>query len=162
MNPNKGKGKGITWLKANVGYADDACLIWPYFRNRHTGYALFGYLGKMVYAHRWMCEATHGPAPSPKHEVAHSCGGGHLGCVNPLHVSWKTKSENMLDSVRHGTHRRNRHGPRGRLKPLDVERIRRLRGKLTQQELGDMFGVSDSTIRDIYRGHTHKRVTIGD
>ena|SRR5690349_2095960 len=156
MNPNKGNGKGITWLRANVAYNGDGCLTWPFSRNRQTGYALFGVDGKMVYAHRWMCEAIHGPAPSPKHEVAHSCGRGHHGCCDPRHVSWKTKSENMLDSVRHGTYRRNPHGNRGRLKLRDVERIRRLRGKLTQQELGDMFGVSDSTIRDIYRGHTHK------
>lgn len=154
MTYNKGNGKGIKWLLAHIDYNGRGCLTWPF--STANGYGNLGYMGEVLYAHRVMCQLVHGNAPSPQHEVAHSCGRGHLRCIDPRHVSWKTKSENMLDSTQHGTHRRNPYGQRGKLKPSEVRRIRALRGKLTQQEIGDMFGVSDSTIRDIYRGHTHQ------
>lgn len=86
----RGEGKTIKWLRAHTDYSHDWCLIWPFVSKLH-GYGQFGYLGKNYYAHRFMCELAHGPAPSPLHEAAHSCGRGHEGCVNPQHLSWKTK-----------------------------------------------------------------------
>lgn len=50
-----------------------------------------------------MCQKAHGDPPSPKHDAAHSCGRGHEGCVNPNHLSWKTKKQNQADRITHGT-----------------------------------------------------------
>jgi DNA-binding transcriptional regulator YiaG len=139
----KGQGKSVAWLRAHVGHTDDECLIWPFARNRQKGYGMFGHLGDHFYAHRYMCELVKGPAPSSQHQAAHSCGNGHLGCVNPKHLSWKTNGENQLE--RRSNSRRNREskvGNRTRLTEADVAEIRRQRGVKTQAALADEFNVS--------------------
>lgn len=45
-------------------------------------------------AARVMCEIIHGPAPTPTHEASHLCEDEWL-CVNPDHLIWETKQENM-------------------------------------------------------------------
>jgi hypothetical protein len=45
-------------------------------------------------AARVMCELIHGPAPSPEHEASHLCEDEWL-CINPDHLIWETKKENM-------------------------------------------------------------------
>lgn len=150
----KGEGKTIQWLRDHVGYSADYCLIWPFCRNPN-GYGQFGYLGEPHYAHRYMCELAHGAPPSPDHEAAHSCGNGHGGCCNPKHLSWKTRSENLLDCRQHGTQARSFHGSRGRLTDEQVQQIRDLKGKKTQAEIAGIFGVSEPTVRDIFLGRSH-------
>lgn len=150
----KGNGKTIQWLRDHVNYDSDYCLIWPFNRNPN-GYGQLGYLGKSGYAHRMMCEMAHGPAPSPDHEAAHSCGNGHMGCASPKHLSWKTRSENLLDCREHGTQARSCNGNKGRLTEDQVMQIRALKGKKTQAEIAFTFGVSEPTIRDIFLGRSH-------
>lgn len=43
----KGKGKGIEFLRANINYAGEDCLPWPFFRDPWLGRGRVGYLGKM-------------------------------------------------------------------------------------------------------------------
>ena len=155
MGDNRIK-KGLNWLLANADYQGDECLIWPFYRNPN-GYGQFGHLGKMCWAHRYMCELINGPAPSHKHESAHSCANGHGGCVHPKHLSWKTRSGNLLDCTEHGTHPRNVYGLNGRLSQEQVQEIRELKGKKTQAEIAVMFGVHGPTIRDIFSGRTYAK-----
>lgn len=143
---NEGKGQAVSWLRDHRGYDKHYCLIWPFSRHP-TGYGSFGYLGEMFYAHRFMCELVHGPAPSKQHQAAHSCGNGHKGCVNPTHLSWKTVSENLLDRREHGTAIANPVGRFGGLTEEQVAEIRRLKGIKTQQQLADMFGVKRPAIQ---------------
>lgn len=152
----KGNGKTIQWLRDHVGYDADYCLVWPFYRNPN-GYGQMGYLGEPYYAHRMMCTLAHGEPPTPQHEAAHSCGNGHGGCCNPKHLSWKTISENLLDCAAHGTQARSFHGSKGRLTEEQVEGIRALRGKKTQMEIADIFGVSAPTVRDIFLGRSHAK-----
>jgi len=144
----RGNGRSYQWLRDHIDYAGTDCLIWPF--SRCNGYAHLGHLGKMHYGHRMMCEMVHGPAPSRKHEASHSCGRGHLGCVNPRHISWKTKSENQRDRAKHGT--KNTWAWRGKLTERQAKRIRELRGQYKQRELAEMFGVSRSNISLIQNG----------
>ena len=83
-------------------YEGDQCLLWPYGKDRY-GYGKIWNGRKKVGLHRLVCEITNGPAPTPKHEAAHSCGNGHLGCCTKRHLSWETHAENMADKIRHGT-----------------------------------------------------------
>jgi hypothetical protein len=145
-----GQGKGITFLREHVAHEGDDCLIWPLSR-RANGYAVLGFEGTTYYAHRLMCELASGPAPTPDHEAAHSCGRGHEGCVNPKHLSWKTASENHLDRRRHGTHATNRTGPIGTITREQKREIQALEGKHTQVEIGAMYGVPFQTISRIFR-----------
>lgn len=141
----------LKWLQTHASYSGDDCLTWPFYTA--NGYGMFGYRGKLTYAHRFMCELIHGPAPSRNHVASHSCGRGHLGCVNPRHLEWKTYSANQLDRARHGT---KNCGARGKLTPEAAAQIRALAGIKTQREMAEMFGVSRSQISWVVTGKAWK------
>lgn len=149
----RGQGETVRWLKDHANHRESDCLIWPFSRLKN-GYGNFGTNGRQHYAHRFMCELVNGPAP-PNHECAHLCGNGHLGCVNPNHLSWKTKSANGRDSWRHTPKVRNHWGSRGRLNADQVNAIRQLRGKETQSKIASMFKISEPSVRDIFLGRTY-------
>jgi hypothetical protein len=157
---NKGKGAIVIWLREHAAHEGDNCLIYP-FRRIHTGYGQFSFEGRLHYANRFMCELAHGPAPTPDHQSAHSCGNGDEGCVHPGHLSWKTRSENQLDRREHGT---TKQGRRFKLTPEQVAEIRSLKGQKTQTEIAGMFGVTRENIWFIQSGRswrTGKRETGG-
>jgi hypothetical protein len=150
----RGAGKTIQWIRDHAAYPhEDWCLIWPFSTTR--GYGHFVYLQKGYYAHRFMCELAHGPAPSDLHEAAHSC--GDEGCVNPRHLSWKTPGQNGLDCRKHGTHVRSRYGSAGKITAEQAEIIRGFKGIKTLRELADEYGISESAISNVWVGKTHYR-----
>lgn len=126
------------------------CLTWPFARSG-TGYGMVKYEGNYVGVHRVVCEMVHGPAPTGKHEAAHSCGKGHEGCVNPNHLLWKTSKENKADKIAHGTHNRGELNHKTVLTEDDVRLIRDLRGRVTGRALACRFGVSPSNIWSIQK-----------
>jgi hypothetical protein len=119
-------------------YQGDDCLLWPFARRQGYGY-IATKDRKQSDVHRLACIAVHGEPPTPKHEAAHSCGRGREGCVNPRHLRWATKSENQIDSVRHGT-------SNAKLTEAQVRKIRLLCGKVSQRRLAMQFGVSQMLI----------------
>lgn len=148
---NKGNGKGIAFLRSLVGHHGDECVPWPFSKN-HKGYGLLGVDGKTCKANRIMCELEHGPPPTPKHQATHSCGNGHEGCVNPLHLEWKTNRDNQLDRFDHGT--MPKPGKKRRLlSPEQIAEIRSLKGKVPQYDLAKQFGVKPGTI-EYWQGHS--------
>lgn len=149
---NKGKGAGIKFLRDHVGYQDPKCLTWPLARE-WQGYGILGHDGRRFKAHRYMCELAHGKPPTPKHEAAHSCGNGHLGCVNPRHLSWKTRAENQQDRSRHG--RSNIQGRARKLTYAQALQVRAEQGKTPVCYLADRYGVSRGVIRKIHLGETY-------
>lgn len=156
----RGKGYGIAFLREHLNDSDGPCLIWPLSRNPN-GYGMLGFERKSYWAHRFMCEMVHGPAPTTEYEAAHSCGKGHEGCVHPRHLSWKTPSQNALDSRKHGTHSgRNPWGWKGSLSRNQVAEMWSLKGRMTQDKIAAKFGVSASTVRDIYLGRSHAAMTV--
>ena len=105
---------------------------------------------KNATVHRLVAEAFLGPAPSPKHEVNHKNGDRVDNRVENL--EWVTRSENLTHAFRvlgsrHGISQGEAHG-QAKLTRRDVVEIRRLwaTGDYTQAELGEMFGVTQSTI----------------
>jgi hypothetical protein len=151
-SPARGQGQGIRFLRAHVGHTGNNCLIWPLSGDR-DGYGIFGFEGKNYKAHRWMCEATHGPAPTPEHHAAHECGNGHRGCVNPQHLVWKTPTANARDRLRHGTV--NPPGrPRRKLTVEQVREIIAMKGKKPHLEVAAIYNISDSQVRKIQQGIT--------
>lgn len=152
---DKGRGKGIAFLRALVGHQGDECVIWPLCRLAHTGYGIVSIDGETYYASRIMCELAKGPPPSPDHESAHSCNKGHDGCVNPRHLSWKTHSGNQLDRRANGTSGK-RSPLRHKLTPEQVAEIRSLKGIETQAVIAARFGVSRENICIIQGGKSWK------
>ena len=61
------------------------CLSWP-FATGGKGYAHIRIKGKSRLVSRLVCEARNGPPPDQKSEARHTCGNGHLACVNQHHL----------------------------------------------------------------------------
>ena len=160
-NPRRGEGKAAKFLHDHVFYAGDACLIWP-FSTMPTGYGSLGYLGRVHYAHRFMCELVHGPAPTPKHYASHHCGNGHKGCVHPRHLAWKTPYDNAIDRLKHGNNQKAGR-VRDKLTTEQASEIHALKGVMTQYELAALYKVSRETISSIHtgRGKSGKRNFLG-
>lgn len=140
------KNAVVQWLEEHASYSSDQCLIWPFARNS-IGYAICDKKLGSGFAPNVMCRMAHGEPPSPLHEAAHSCGKGHLGCMNPNHLSWKTHAANMADTLLHGTHNRGERNGCAKLTEGDVRAIRASNDN--QRVLSARFGVSQSQISSI-------------
>lgn len=139
------KGEIPKWIDEHALFDGNECLIWPFFRNCY-GYGNCQSINEENMAHRIMCSMGNGPAPTPDHEAAHSCGRGHLGCVNPKHLRWATRMENVADRIDHGTHNRGERHGLSLLTESQVQSIRSLAGKLSQSKIAEKFGVSQPLI----------------
>lgn len=146
----RGKGRGIAIVREAIAYRGDECILWPMSRDWH-GYGTFSFEYEHYYAHRYVCEQINGPAPADKPYALHSCGNGHNGCITPKHLSWGTPTQNQLDSVAHGTSKKQG-APRRKLSDDDVAVIRSLKGKKTQAEMAATYNVRPETIGQILRG----------
>lgn len=87
-------GQAQNWIEDSLSFDGSDCLMWPFKSRSYNGYPVVA-PGRLVST--IICERTHGPRPSIGHHAAHSCGNGHLGCLNPKHIRWKTVSENALE-----------------------------------------------------------------
>lgn len=146
-------GEPLKWLEAHVSHEGDECLTWPFATQK--GYGVFRKDGKNVAAHREMCERKNGPAPTPDHDAAHSCGKGHEGCIHPGHLIWKTRLQNLADKIEHGTDNRGEKQWNAKLTSEDVRLIRqRLAHGDTCADLGELFNVTHGCIRRIKLGKT--------
>jgi hypothetical protein len=144
-------GEPLQYFRESVlTYDGDACLSWPYAKSDGRGVIRLN--KRNHYVHRLVCEHAYGPPPSPEHEAAHSCGNGHNGCVAQKHLRWATHQENMSDRVIHGTSNRGSRSPVAKLTEENVRAIRALKGKMTQKEIGAMFGVTQGAISYIHCG----------
>jgi len=144
------KGEPLKFLEMAVGYKGDDCLTWPYATTTQ-GYGRVWWNGKFYVASRLVCELVHGAPPSLDYHAAHSCGRGHLGCVNPKHLRWATAKENCADKP-DGWHKTKgeRHGL-SKLTASDVRAIRSLLDTTSQRAIADEFGVDPTCISQIKR-----------
>lgn len=112
---------------------------------------------RSISVHVLVCEAFHGPKPTPQHQVAHWDGDKTNNHASNLR--WATAAENYADAVRHGT---NSTGERHGATKLDWEDVREIRslyaeGKWSQSDLAYIYGVERTTVRAVVNG-THWRV----
>lgn len=121
------------------------CIEWPFTCSR--GRAMIRVNGKAISACRFICELVFGKPVTRYYEAAHSCGRGHLGCVNPRHLRWATPRENQADRIKHETHCRGTKSPNSKLTENDVLNIRRRAlGGESQISLAKDYGVGRTTI----------------
>lgn len=106
-----------------------------------------------------VCEAFHGPAPSPRHQAAH--GDGNRTRNVPSNLSWKTPKDNIADKYLHGTMPSGTKNPKAKLTDDIVADMRRKvrSGEATQQSFIDALGVSSTTVRNAIIGKTWKHVS---
>lgn len=154
-------GEGNRWLIDHASYAGDDCLKWP-FGDAANGYGTSTFNGQLMRASRAMCFVAHGQPPFSGAEAAHSCGNGRLGCVNQRHLSWKDRKGNIDDMRRHGTFIRGEAKVNSKLTEDDVRKIKTafLTEKFSFHGLARRFGVSASSISQIYHGRSWTFVTV--
>lgn len=152
MKVRKWGGWGLAEVKRLMSIETDDCVFF-------TGVKPYGHLRMENKIDRSLPSIvallTHGPAPSPKHMGAHSCGNGHLNCVNKRHVRWATAKENSEDRSKHG----RATGQKPRLTSGEVATIKRLLldGE-KRRVLGDRFGVTVVNIGLIATGRTWRHI----
>lgn len=138
-------------------YDGPECLFWP-FDTDGGGYARLGMNGKRLIVSRFVCAKAHGPAPTPKHEAAHSCGNGHLACVAKSHLSWKTRAGNFADKLVHNTHNRGERNGAAKLTQEQVRLVRSLLGQ-SRQIIAAQVGTSAANVDHILRGDSWSWLT---
>ena len=115
-------GAFLAWLnEVALTFESDDCLFWP---STKSGPVHIKIDGKTHIVARVLCGWVHGDPPTLLHQAAHSCGNGHLGCINPGHLRWATIAENSADRLIHGTHSRGERHTLAKLTTRDVVEIR--------------------------------------
>ena len=126
--PKKAKhGEAAQFMRDAVVSSTDDCIVWP-FCKLASGYGSIGRQGKTTRAHRLALSLATGVPMSDPREAAHGeC--HNRSCINPRHLSWKTRSENQQDRLRDGTDARGEnHG----------------NAKLTEQKVLEIFHSTES------------------
>lgn len=130
-----------------------ACVPWGGKVNEH-GYGRFTRNGYRTYAHRWAYCDANGIHPSDIEGVVimHSC--DNPVCVNPLHLSQGTRSDNVKDMDKKGRRRNscvsgeNHHMVRVS-DELALKIISEYDGTVTQKALSQKYGVPPATMNRI-------------
>lgn len=137
-----------------LNYENDDCLPWP-FGDDGKGYGSIEVAGKTMKASRYLCMKAHGPpTASGKMFAAHSCGNGHLGCMNKKHIRWATPAENTQDSIEHGTFVRGEKSVHAKLSWPDVLSIREMvkANSATRGQIAKLFGISKGHVWKVASG----------
>jgi len=140
-----------------IGFKGNECLIWPFGRSKN-GRAAASKNDKSYSVCRRICEETHGPAPSPIHQAAHTCGKGHEGCVNPNHLEWKTPKENCEDRKRHGTEYHGDRHHKTKVTDDEVREIRSINSDMTYKEIGKLYGIRKDQVKAIRNRKSRKYI----
>lgn len=136
-----------------MGHSGEDCLFWPFSRD-NNGYAALWEDGAARKVSRLVCARIHGDPDSENMHAAHSCGNGHMGCVNPKHLRWATPAENASDKIEHGTANRGERHVWSKLSEDDVREIRSLGVINTATEIAKIFGMSRTAVRLILERKT--------
>lgn len=144
----------MKWLLLNIKSCGEECLIWPFYRDK-DGYAKVTVRGKSKSAHRISCESINGMPFGGAYSCLHSCGNGHLGCVNPKHLYWGSPAQNAADRISHAISAGQPASPRAKLIVSQVIEIRkRLSDGESRRLLAKEFNVSKAAVHDIASGRS--------
>jgi hypothetical protein len=145
------------FIEEHIFYSGDDCLIMPFCRSPQ-GYPKVWFAGHRIQAARLMCMLRWGEPEDPTMDTAHSCGNGYAGCVNPMHLRWATRKENLADMRAHGTVRVGEKNWSSKLTAIQAAEIRRLGALVDGIELAKKFNVSPSTISSILNRKSWKHI----
>jgi len=147
-------GEPIAWVRSYINQKHDCqCTEWP-FGTFGDGYAAArDETGKLWRVARLVCVEVHGEPNFDAAEAAHSCGKGHLGCINPNHLRWATSKENADDRRKHGTINKGTRNGMAVLSEEIVLAIYSYKNKgYMQKEIGALFGVAREQVKNIWNG----------
>jgi hypothetical protein len=130
---------------------ETGCLLWTGSRNSN-GYGRLSIRGRWVGAHRISLILADGPPADKTLEAAHAPVICHRrDCVAALHLRWATRKEQSEDKRRDGTSLNGEQHGQAKLTAAQVREIRTryAAGGVTQQELGEEYGVLQASISKI-------------
>jgi hypothetical protein len=144
------RGEPMAFLQGALKSTSVACVEWPF--SKRAGYGALKVRGRLQKANRVACILAHGDPPNPKLEAAHLC--GNPLCVNPRHLTWKTRAENTEDIVK------QRSGTAFKLKREQVIEIftRAINGEASK-DLADEFSITQRMVDRIRVGDRWGHVT---
>lgn len=138
------------------------CWLWK-LSTKQKGYGQFAPKDhrKMVLAHRYAWELTHGPIPEGL-GVLHRC--DNPPCVNPAHLFLGTRADNNADMEMKGRARkRGAKGITNSSAKLTDEAVRIIRSEraagVTLKELAHRFGISPNVVSQTALRKSWKHVT---
>jgi len=143
-------------LLEKIAKQPNGCWLWT-ARLSPQGYGQSGYYlnGRYrgVRAHRLAYEVWAGEIP-PGMFVRHKC--DNKGCINPEHLELGTHADNMADLAARGRRKgmlAGENNGRAKLTQHQADQIRKLyaSGRFSQEELGEMYGVSQYAVSAIVR-----------
>lgn len=118
---------------------------------------LHGQTHRQTYVHRLVLEAFVGPCP-PGMECCHNDGDPSNNAL--ANLRWDTSASNNADKIRHGTWPSGIRNGHSKLQEDDIRAVRSLsRGGMTNKEIAERFGVTQTMIRSIVTGKNWKHVT---
>lgn len=152
-------GAAQEWVRDYVAAPPPTeCTVWPFSRSRGYGQIRHPVLRRPVMAARYVWEVAHGKTWPVGLEARHVCGNGASGCVNWTHLTPGTHAENGADTARHGSKK----GTRSGMARLTDDAVRDICARLSAGEhmtpLAATYGVSNSTISDVWLGRTWTHV----
>lgn len=147
------------WNKVEVFESTSTCWEWLGYKTR-TGYGIFKVRTtgkqKSMSAHRYsLMLVSDSDNNNINLDACHKC--DNRGCVNPHHLFWGTRKENMRDAINKGRFRlpprvKGEQSSRTKLTNREVREIKSyIFAGGNQRAIGVMFGVSRDTIANIAR-----------
>lgn len=113
---------------------------------------------KEMRLHRLVCEAWHGPAPSPKHQAAHI--DGDPGNNLPENLYWALPIENCADTIRHGRTNRGERCNLAKITDRDARMALTLAARgISVDVIAQSFRVSERLIRRVLDGETFRHIS---
>lgn len=105
---------------------------------------------------RLVCEAFHGPAEG--REARHL--NGRNTDDRAVNLAWGTSAENSADTFRHQTQPLGEEHHNATITDAQVDEIRSLKGRMTQREIAERFGITQGYVSEIHSGA--RRLTYKD
>lgn len=136
------------WRLVDRG-ADDEC--WPWLGDRDgDNYGVFCFMGDKTGAHEFAVFASTGEVRPVGWDTCHSC--HNPPCVNPSHLSYGTRRENVRQMVD-----ARRHNPNAKLTDEQALEIRhRVANGASIARLAEHYRVSPSSISEVASGKKWK------
>lgn len=150
------------WSFVEPVYTPSKCWNWIGSKNR-KGYGMFRFQGRSMASHRASWIINFGAIPNGMNSL-HHC--DNTSCVNPKHLFLGTQNENVWDMMLKGRSRKanGSENAKAKLNEAKVAQILKLwaSGAMGCIAIGNVFKVSEATIRDVVYRKSWRHVPIPD